>query len=175
MTVWRNGAVTAVLIGRLCGISRLLHASIGASALNEDDPRLVVALDEISMLHAHHADVLFDHLPKRDGIDRESLIDPGAFGHAVEIAASRGPGALADLYRAEVLPRLATSVADLAEGCSVAAERNLRRSLDAISLDLGEITERVSAITGPEGTLETPFGDQMADVLSPLGEGVFNA
>jgi hypothetical protein len=74
-----------------------------------------------------------------------------------------------------MLPRLVISVADLAEGCSVAAERNLRRSLDAISRDLTEITERVSAITGPQGTLGTPLGDQIADALSPLGEGVFDA
>ena len=173
--MWRDGAITAGLIGRLCGLSRLLHASLGASALHQHNPRRVVVLDEIAMLHAHHADVLLDHLPKRDGIDRESLIDPGAFGHAVEIAASRGPEALVDLYRAEMLPRLVISVADLAEGCSVAAERNLRRSLDAISRDLTEITERVSAITGPQGTLGTPLGDQIADALSPLGEGVFDA
>jgi len=159
---WRSGDETAALVGRLCAVSRRLHQILGASALRASSSAASIAFDEWSLEHAFHAELLFERLPRRAGIDPGALVELGALGGALELLEELGSGGddvgIGAGYARVLLPRLRTSCAALSEGTSEAAERSLRRALRLIESDLAEATlaseELVESLCSSPGATE---------------------
>jgi hypothetical protein len=158
---WRSGEQTAELVGRLCAVSRRLHQILGASSHTAEVPALAIALDELSLEHAWHAELLFERLPLRAGYEREEAVQLGELAPALDLLASLGTagddvGLLAG-YARVVLPRLVLSVAELGHGSSETAERSIKRSARLILSDLTEaavLSERLAeAVISGEGAV----------------------
>ena len=140
-------------------------------------PAVIIALDELSLEHAWHAELLIERLPERAGFDRDSALDLGGVAPALELLASLGGagdevGLLAG-YARVLLPRFALSIDELGGGASEAAERSLRRAARLISSDLSaaagiveSLTERVAASEGASGHARAVCGDLEA-ILGP--------
>jgi len=139
MSSWRSGEETAELVGRLCAVERRLHSTLGVASLAVPSAGVTVVLDELSLQHAWHAELLSERLPHRDGVDREALVDLGPADELFDVvdrySRSGDQVGVLTLYAVYLLPRLLTTVSELAEGCSPAAERSLQRACGLIELD----------------------------------------
>lgn len=165
---WWSGEQMADELGRLIAVLRLLHEVLGAASMVADDPALVCSLDERSMAHAQQAELLVDHLPRRDGVDRMALINLGPLDGLDDLLQRHvaQPALLLRAHQALVLPRLARAVDRLSSHTSDAAERSLRRSLRFVAVDLSfeAVTWReTEALPGP-GPLSA-FDEELAEVL----------
>lgn len=185
MSAWRSGAETAVLVGRLAAASAAMHRSLGAASLSAGTASATVLLDELSLEHAWHAELLVGHLPRRAGVDRSSLIDLGPAEPAFAVIEELGRGGdavgTAAAYAAGALPRIAEAAELLAASLSEAAERSLRRSLGFISMDLATAGRRgeealasLLADAGAEAHAQRVAGDiaaALAEGCGPTGLG----
>lgn len=180
MSGWRSGDDTAIELGRLLAVESALHQLLGSAALLAHVPMVVCALDEQAMLHADHVAALVDHLPRRDGVDRAALQVLGPLDAAwPALGAMRDePLDLLFAYRQMVLPRLLEAVIALEVGCSLAAERSLKRSLGATQRDLEDsidAMDRLLARLGCSADDERPSvvaaGRLFVTAAGPLGLG----
>ena len=150
MTAWRSGEQTARLVGRMAAVSSSLHRILGAAADHEGQASATVLLDELSLQHAWHAEILTERLPLRAGIDRAELTVLGPLADPLAVLTELAEGGdvvgVVAAYRLVVLPRLIEHGGDLAAGCSEAAERSLRRALSFGALDLSEAIVRSGSL-----------------------------
>jgi len=150
MTAWRSGEETAARVGRMVGASRALHRILGVASGHQGHPAATVLLDELSLQHAWHGDLLADRLPRRAGVDRAALSVLGPleapFSVVEELASGGDVVGVVAAHRLVLLPRLIEHGADLSAGCSEAAERSLRRSLSFVALDLAQALARTGSL-----------------------------
>lgn len=178
MSTWRSGEATAADLGRLLAVEAALHQHLGAASLVAERPAVVCLLDERSLIHAAHVEMLMDHLPRRDSVNRADLIVLGPLTAAVDQFAMLCADAptLLLAYREVLVRRVIDAVLSLEVNCSEAAERSLRRSLRMVLFDLEdslpslddalgrlmigraplpspvtELDERLTAAIGPRG------------------------
>ena len=178
MTTWRSGDQTAAELGRLLAVESLLHDQLGQASRTAQPPALVCLLDERSMLHASHVELLVDHLPRRDGVDRASLLVLGELEPVVEELRDLAADAATLLvaYREVLVVRVIEAVISLEVGCSDAAERSLRRSLGLVLTDLEESLGPLDATLGRHAIVRSPLpppaaalGQLITEVVGPLG------
>ena len=150
MTTWRSGAQTASLVGRMVAVSDALHRILGHAADHEGHAAATVLLDELSLQHAWHAELLTDRLPRRAGVDRAALAVLGPLAEPLavldELATGGDVVGVTAAYRLVLLPRVIEHGSNLATGCSEAAERSLRRSLGFVALDLSQALARSGSL-----------------------------
>jgi hypothetical protein len=149
MMEWRSGVETAAQVGEACAAFRSLHGVLGKSASSSMIPAVTVALDERALEHAWHAEILFERLPHRDGVDREALVRPGTLGPLIDLL--EGVGADHDALEvlavyAASLSTLTASVSSLRTHASPAAERALQRACRFIEFDLEDAQTRSSEV-----------------------------
>ena len=178
MTSWRSGDQTAVELGRLLAVESWLHQQLGEASRAAQSPALVCLLDERSMLHASHVELLTDHLPRRDGVDRASLLVLGELEPVVEQLRDLAGDAATLLvaYREVLVVRVIEAVISLEVGCSDAAERSLRRSLGMVLKDLEDSLDPLDATLGSQRVVRSPlppavaaFAQRCTEVVGPLG------
>ncbi len=175
MSDWRSGAAMADDLGQLIAVLDLLHVVLGASSLRSEHPSVVCVLDELSLQHAWQATELTTHLPKRDGVDRSTLIELGSMaGAGSSLEGLSGDSArLLAAYRRGVLPSLLASCTALRSSCSEAAERALDRSLRLVETDLGLMAERLDELRWQAEPLvsaaRAPLDDVLTSAFDPGG------
>jgi len=174
---WRTGEETATDVGRLCAVSRRLHEVLGISSLVARGPALVVALDELSLQHAWHAELLFEQLPLRAGYDREAAVQLGGVASPLDLLASLGAagddvGLLAG-YARVILPRVTLSLEVVSQSTTEVAERSLRRATRLICSDLAAAEPLVEQLA--EGMIAASGAAEHAVFVVGDLEGVLGA
>jgi len=147
---WRSGEETAALVGRMAAVSSSLHGILGRASNHEGHAAATVLLDELSLQHAWHAEILTERLPLRAGVDRKDLTVLGGIAGPIDVVDELASGGdvvgVVAAYRLVLLPRLIEHGGALAVGCSDAAERTLRRSLSFVALDLTQALVRAGSL-----------------------------
>ena len=161
-------------LGRLIAVLRLLHEVLGVASLESGDPATTCSLDEYSMRHSHQAELLIDHLPRRDGVERAALIDLGSLLGLDDVLRARfsAPELLLAAHEEVVLAWLVRNVDRMIAQTSDAAERSLRRSLRFVAADLsaGPASWRQGDVLPGPGSLLDP----MAELSAVLSRGEFD-
>jgi hypothetical protein len=149
-----------------CRVSRRLFEVCGQGA-SRAAPELAAALAPLAGMFAWHAELLYDVLPVRAGIDRDTLVDEGADGadEAMdlldELVASKDSAALRSSLTLVVdwlevhVARERHSVEPLLEGPRARAFTLIARDLDDVSTTLDSIATRLTHDAAPSaGSLE---------------------
>ncbi len=126
-----------------CHVARTLFEACGRAALRDVDAPTCILLTTLAGQFAWHAELLFDLLPVRDGVDREQLVDDAAQvldpldGELRQLA----DGELATLCMVLsrlVVPRLLAAVNDEQSATDVRLEGPRARALLLIGRDLAD-------------------------------------
>ena len=164
-----NASATAAdrFVALSCRVSRRLFEVCGQGA-SRAAPELAAALAPLAGMFAWHAELLYDVLPVRAGIDRDTLVDEGADGadEAMdlldELVASKDSAALRSSLTLVVdwlevhVARERHSNDPLLEGPRVRALTLVARDLDDASTALEKVTQRLAHGTAPSAhSLET--------------------
>lgn len=164
-----NATATAPdrVVAMCCRLSRRLFEACGQGA-SSTEPALAATLAPLAGMFAWHAELLFDVLPVRAGIDRDALVDddPEGTDDAMdlldELVASNDAVALRTSL-ALVVDWLEVHVArerhsndPLLEGPRVRALTLVARDLDDASTALEKVTPRLAHTAAPSAhSLET--------------------
>jgi hypothetical protein len=145
----------------LAGLARAFGALFeicGEAGASGAEPAFAVALAALSGRFAWHAELLFDVLPVRRGIDRNALVDspvPGADDAMVALGglAERGETvAFAVSLARVVVPWLVDGVARASAGNDPRLEGPRARALALIARDLDDSAAELAARIGTLGT-----------------------
>lgn len=148
-----------------CRAFRALFATCGLGGSCVDDPGAAVALASLAGQFAWHAELCFELLPLRVGIDREALVQmktPAADAALGVLAAAveRGDAATACALLFEVLlPRLAAGVAASLDATVAGLDGPRARALGLVGRDLDDAIERLGRLAARRGADDAAAGE----------------
>jgi hypothetical protein len=134
-----------------CHVARTLFGVCGHGGLSVVDAPTSILLTSLAGQFAWHAELLFDLLPLRDGVDREQLVHDAAeeldalSDGLRRVLASGDLATLCVVLSRLVVPRLAVAVSDEQSSTDARLEGPRARALLLIGRDLADALVRLDA------------------------------
>ena len=139
----------------------------------QGDPGAVVLLASLAGQFAWHAELLFDLLPVRDGIDRDALVASATRGCARVTAsldaAAGGPRTMLTALERALVP-LEAEVRRIREGTDARTDGPRVRALTLIGRDLRDARDGVGRALRDGAVRPSALDDDVGEAMADLGE-----